>query len=73
MTIGQQESEWYFTPLPTQHMSIIFSPTGIRNIIQIHSGETSWPRDSIAHSVTAQPHVLKHASLTFKNLQEVNL
>ena len=29
MTIDQWNSEWYFTPLPTQHMSIIFFPAWI--------------------------------------------
>ena len=42
-------------------------------MIQIHSGEASRPRDFVAISVDARPHALKLASLTFKNLWEVDL
>ena len=45
----------------------------IYNMIQIHSGETIRPRDFLARSVAARPHALKLASLTFKNLWEVDL
>ena len=41
-------------------------------MIHIHSGETSQPRDFVARSVAACPHALKLASLTFKNLWEVD-
>ena len=42
-------------------------------MIQIHSGETSRLRDFIARSVAARPHAMKLASLTFKNLSQVDL
>ena len=42
-----------------------FFPAQIYNIIQIHSGETSRPRDFGARSVTARPCALKLASITF--------
>ena len=58
MTIDQWNSEWYFTPLPTQHMSIIFFPAWIY-MIQIHSGKRSQPWDSIACSVAQRPHASK--------------
>ena len=35
---------------------------------QIHSGETSWPRDCVARSVAARLHALKLASITFQEL-----
>ena len=50
-----------------------FFPAWISNMIQIHSGKTSRPRDFVARSVAARPHALKLASLTFKNLWEVDL
>ena len=50
-----------------------FFTAWIYNIIQIHSGETSRPLDVVARSVFARPHALKHASLSFKNLWEVDL
>ena len=45
-----------------------FSPACIYNMIQIHSGETSQPRDFVASSIPARSRALKLASLTFKNL-----
>ena len=45
----------------------------IYNMIQIHSREKSRPPDFVACSVAARPHALKLASLTFKNLLEVDL
>ena len=50
-----------------------FSTAWIYNILQIYSGETSRPLDVVARSVAERPHALKHASLTFKNLWEVDL
>ena len=44
-----------------------FFPAWIYNMIQIHSGETSQPRD-LARSVAGRTHALKLASLTIKNL-----
>ena len=73
MIINQQDSEWYFTPLPLQHISIIFFRAWINNIIQNHSRETGRPRDFVARSVATRPPALKLASLTFKKLWEVNL
>ena len=63
MTIDQQESEWYFTPLSTQHVSITFFPTWIYNMIEIHSGEASQPRDFVARSVAARCHTVLWSSL----------
>ena len=42
-------------------------------MIQIQSGEISRPRDFVTSSIPARPHALKLASLTFKNLWEVDL
>ena len=42
-------------------------------MIQIQSGETSQPQDFVTSSIPAQPLALKLASLTFKNLWEVDL
>ena len=50
-----------------------FFPAWISNMIQIHSGETSLPRDLVVRSFAARPHALKLALLTFKNLWEVEL
>ena len=36
-----------------------FFPAWISNMIQIHSGETSRPRDFVARSVAARPHASK--------------
>ena len=58
MTIDQWDSEWYFTSLPTQHMSIIFFPAWIY-MIQIHSGKRSQRWDSVACSVAQWPHASK--------------
>ena len=41
-------------------------------MIQIHSGDTSRPRDFFGHLVAVRPHALKLASLTFKNLWEID-
>ena len=72
MTIDQEENEWYFTPVRTQLMSIIFFPREFI-MFQIRSGETSRPREFAARSVAARPHSLKLASLTLKNLWAVDL
>ena len=45
-----------------------FFPALICNMVQTPSSETSPPRDFVARSVTARPHALTLASLTFKNL-----
>ena len=45
-----------------------FFPAWIYNMTQIHSGETSWPRDCVARSVAARLHALKLASITFQEL-----
>ena len=50
-----------------------FFPAWIGNTIEIHSGETSRPRDFVASSVVARPHALKLASLTFKNFMRGQL
>ena len=71
MTIEQYDSEWYFTLLNTSYVNHFF-PAWISNMIQIHSGKTSRPRDFVARSVAARPYALKLASLTFKNLWEVD-
>ena len=42
MIIDQLDSEWYFTPHPTQHMSFIFFPREFIFMIQIHSGKTDF-------------------------------
>ena len=42
-------------------------------MIQIHSAETSRPRDFVARLVAARPHALKLVSLTFKKSREVDL
>ena len=41
----------------------------IYDMIQIHSGETSRPRDFVACSVAARPHALKLASLNFRTYE----
>ena len=71
MTIDQYDSEWYFTLLNTSYVTHFF-PAWISNMILIHSVKTSRPRDFVARSVAARPHALKLASLTFKNLWEVD-
>ena len=50
-----------------------FFPREFITWFKTHLGETSRPPDFIAQSVTARPHALKLASLTFKNLWEVDL
>ena len=70
MAVDQYDSEWYFTLLPTNvnHFFLAW----ISNMIQIHSGEASQPWDFVALSVDARPRALNLASLTFKNLWEVD-
>ena len=46
-----------------------FFPAWIYNVIQIRSGETSRPLDSVARSVAARPHALKLVSLTFRTYE----
>ena len=46
-----------------------FFPAWIYNVIQIRSGETSRPLDSVARSIAARPHALKLASLTFRTYE----
>ena len=60
--IGQWE---IFHAAPDSSYVNHFFPAWISNMIQIHSGETSRPRDFVARSVAARPHALKLASLTF--------
>ena len=50
-----------------------FFPMWIYNIIQIHSGKTSWLRDFVACSVAVRPRATKFALHTFKELWEVDL
>ena len=50
-----------------------FFPAWIYSTIHIHSGKTSRPQGVVARSLVARPHALKLASLTFKNLSEVDL
>ena len=50
-----------------------FFPAWIYSTIHIHSGKTSRPQGVVGRSLVARPHALKLASLTFKNLSEVDL
>ena len=52
-------------------LSMIF-PAWIYNMIQIHSGERSRPREFVARLVAARPHGMKFASLTVNNLRETD-
>ena len=51
-------SDIFFTLLLTQHMSIIFLPPGIYNMIQIKSIVTK--QVDFKTSLSARPHALKH-------------
>ena len=56
---------WDISRCSRQSICQSFFPVWIHNMIQIHSGETSRPRDFIVRSVVERLHALKLTSLTW--------
>ena len=73
MTIDQEENEWYFTPVRTQLMSIIFFPREFIICFKSVQAKQVDLEMFAARSVAARPNTLKLASLTLKNLRAVDL